>query len=218
MEDSLLSEEDEYALPRKMNLFSGKRNSVCPQDPSTNTNSFIPKRQDMGVSFSFSELSVQQEVGDCRNDHEESITLDIHANHENSQCSSLVIGNRPQHPSRNPSRNPHGNFVGIGNEGDSASFLNDQTSAVNFNDISLSEITDHTNSMNESAISTRNQNQDQDQDQNQNQNQNQIVNVDGMTYEEVLEWEQSQMSELDKRWMKIHDSVVEVGTPLTMHS
>lgn len=102
----------------------------------------------------------------------------------------------------------------IRNEDSASSLLRDVTSTVNFNEISLSGISESgTNASLQSPASRRASgvNPDVNPDANQNANPNTSnINPEDMSYETLLRWEQAQGGVLDEKWKKMRESVLRV--------
>ena len=110
----------------------------------------------------------------------------------------------------------------IRNEDSASSLLRDVTSTVNFNEISLSGISESgTNASLQSPASRRasgvnpdvnpDTNPDVNPDTSQNANPNTSnINPEDMSYETLLRWEQAQGGVLDEKWKKMRESVLRV--------
>ena len=106
----------------------------------------------------------------------------------------------------------------IRNEDSASSLLRDVTSTVNFNEISLSGISESgTNASLQSPASRRasgvnpDVNPDMNPDTSQNANPNTTnINPEDMSYETLLRWEQAQGGVLDEKWKKMRESVLRV--------
>ena len=91
-----------------------------------------------------------------------------------------------------------------------SSIRNDVTSTVNFNEISLSGISESgTNASLQSPASRRASGVNPDANQNANPNTSNI-NPEDMSYETLLRWEQAQGGVLDEKWKKMRESVLQV--------
>ena len=98
----------------------------------------------------------------------------------------------------------------IRNEDSASSLLRDVTSTVNFNEISLSGISESgTNASLQSPASRRASGVNPDANQNANPNTSNI-NPEDMSYETLLRWEQAQGGVLDEKWKKMRESVLQV--------
>ena len=98
----------------------------------------------------------------------------------------------------------------IRNEDSASSLLRDVTSTVNFNEISLSGISESgTNASLQSPASRRASGVNPVVNQNANPNTSNI-NPEDMSYETLLRWEQAQGGVLDEKWKKMRESVLRV--------
>lgn len=122
---------------------------------------------------------------------------------ENESNLSLVISK--YHPAERRSSHPVNSDINFSGE---SSILKDVQSFVDFNNISLSEITESSSITTVSP--TQHPNPTNPPQPNENETPDETVNPTDMSYETLLRWEQSQGSVLDDKWKQIRQQVLEV--------